>query len=254
MATQTTIIAQSEQELIQQLAKNLYMPKKSDFSLVGKGTVYDLPMRSKRNVSFNNYDYTRDEGVVRGLNLPQQLLLINQLSERFGTQLSHNTLRTNFDASYSPNGQEYKRNVLVPYWVYTGEMIEKSSTGYKICRVNDVEIVTTSDISSDCLVIDGEKEKALKQIRKYKAGPIWQTEIPTKSGYFNDFKGVIPIDSEIGNGTKGYWNGVYFEGNLSAVGCYWVSVERGLGADAGRPLVGDGCGVLGIGTDATLNK
>jgi hypothetical protein len=257
MATQTTIIAKSEQELIQELIKNLYMPKKSDFSKVGKGTIYDLPLRSNRNVSFNDYDYTGVEGVVRGLNFPQQLILINRLSERFGTQLSHNSLRKNLDAAYSPEGQKYKDNVLNPYWVYTGEMIQKLPKGYSIHRVNRVDTVMVEPIvHRDHILVYGEPRTLSTKgfVRQYKASPALQTEIPTNLGYFDDFANVIPIDSEIGKGEKGYWNGIYFENNLSAVRCCWGSVDVGLVANADRPLGRGNYGVLGIGIDAPLNK
>ena len=263
MATGTSIVAQNEQELLHELANHAYELRKSDFSSVGSVSVYHLPLRSSRNVAFNRYNFTRDEGVIRGLNLPQQLMLLKMLSERYGIPLRHLSLRENFDVAYSLDGQQYKEKVLKPVWVFRGEIIEKLPEVYSVHRINGVDVVTVNPVvPKDHLLVEGQEPKHSteeKQVRQYKAGPALQTAIPTKTGYFSDFKGVIPLDLEISSdkrnyARKGYWNGVYFESDLSAVRCVWYSDEQGLLAYAGRPLIRIDLGVLGIGTDAPLNR
>lgn len=254
MATQTTIVAQTEDELIYELAKYLYVPKKSDFSPVGKGTVYDFPVISKKNVSFNGRNYTGKEGIIQGLDFPQQIMLLDRLSQLSGIQFRQLTLRENFDAAYSPEGQKYKENVLALYRVFTGEMIRKlPDDKYTVHRIKSVEKETVSCILNDYLLAEGEQliPSRAVVVRVYKAGPVLQAEIPTEFGFFDDFIGVIPVDSEIGKGRKGYWGGVGFdENNLSAVECFWNHGVQYLDAGAGGPLYY--IGVLGIGIDAPL--
>jgi len=284
-----TIIAQNEQELLYELVRHTYDITcttfwKSDFSKVGKVNIYNNQLQSDRNVSFDGHIYTRKNGVIKGLNLLQQLMFLRSFSERVGIPLRHLTLRENFDAAYSPDGQKYKENVLIHSWVYTGEMIRKLPDGYAIHRVNDVDIVTvTPPISEDHIAVEGETQPAtLGQIRQYKAGPVLQTEIPTTVGYFTDFKDVIPVDNELQadrgkilserenphtgrriwwwrNRRRGHWRGLYFVDHLSAVRCDWNSLEQSLHAAATGPLVReylhlDGGAMLGIGTNTPLNK
>ncbi len=265
MTSNAAIVAATQAELLHELAMHAYEPKRSDFSQVGKVNVYSIPPRSDRPVSLSEYTYTRDEGVIRGLNFPQQLMLLQLLSERFGMPLRHLTLRENLDASYSPDGQAYRNNVLVPFWVYAGEMIRKDGNNYQVGQARGVEFLPAGVTDIEHAVFEGEAPQQTSglTIIRYNLGPVQQTQVPTKSGYFADFRGVIPVDSEITSrktkDSKGYWISQDFEHNLSAVGCVWVSDEQGLYAYVNRPLTGnlpyldDDC-IPGIGTEAPLNK
>ena len=228
MVSTTAIVVATQEELLHELARHAYELKPSDFSRAGNVNVYNIPVRSDTPVSFNGYAYTREEGVVRGLNLPQQLMLSQLLSERSGMPLRLLTLRENFDAAYSPEGQSYKSNVLVPFWVYTGEMIRKGLDDdnrdiYQVGRAKGAESVPAG-VSSNHAVFEGEttQPSGLTVIR-YSLGQVQQTELPTETGYFDEFNGAIPVNSEIKSRIgKGYWNGQHFDNDgLSAVGCLW---------------------------------
>ncbi len=262
MVTLTPINAQNEKELLFELARHVHEPEMPDFSRIGDRSVYNLPLLSDRPVVLGGYNYTRNGGVIRGLTLPQQFETIKQLSERFGIPLSHNPLKTNYYASFLPEGRIYRDNVLSPYWVFTGEMIRELPEGHTVHRVNGIDILTlVPQTSTDHLAVEGERQDTeTRKIRRYNSRSVLQREIPAGTGYFSDFDGVIPKDRELilqrpESGKRGYWNGVYPDKNgLSAVRCVWGSDDGGLVAGACWPLVrGDG-GVLGIGTDAPLNK
>ncbi len=255
--TQLTIL--SSQELVEELAKRTVAPNKSDFSRVGSSYVNAYPLKASGKFNANGRDYVNKGDVIVRLNLPEQVMLLHLLSEKYGIQLRHGRLREQLEAAYSPDGQAYKKNVLVPLWVYTGEMIRKTKDGEKIGKVNDVEFLPAG-IPSDYAVFKGETPKQTSGLTvvRYNLEPSTQTLVPTQTGYFSQFKGDIPTDSELkrdkGKDGRGSWNVKYFENDLSAVGCYWYSDELGLYADAFRPLGRVDYGVLGTWTDAPLNK
>lgn len=249
----------SSPELVEELAKRAVSPDNTDFSKVGSSYVNAYPLRASGGFNANDRDYVNKDGVIVRLNLPEQVMLFYLLSKKYGIQLRHGSLRDQLESAYSPGGQVYKKNVLVPSWVYTGEMIRKTKDGEKIGKVDDVEFLPVG-VSGDHAVFKGETPKQTSGLTvvRYNLEPSSQIRVPTGTGYFNQFKGAIPEDDELkrdkGKDGRGYWNGKYFENDLSAVGCVWGSDERGLYAYANRPLDRIGGGVLGTWTDIPLNK
>ncbi len=239
------------QELAEALVNIAVYPAREDFAQIGDSSAYSTPLRASREFSANGRDYVNKDGVIVNLNPPEQVLLLQLLSKKLGLPLRHGYLKEQLEAAYSPQGQAYKQNVLVPLWVYTGEMIAKSGDKSKIGRVKGVEIV-----SDDHAVFEGEDPDANELVVvRYNLGPILQTEIPTKEGYFDQISGVIPVNGELKSRKgRGYWNRVYFDKGLSAVRCYWNSDEQRLVADAVRPSVPNFIGALGTWTEAPLNK
>lgn len=260
--TQVLTVA-SPQEVAEEIARYAIQPNRANFSKVGDAYVYGEPLRASRRLSIGDTTYAaKDGGPVVRLNLPEQLIVLQLLSEKWGIPLRHGSMQENLSAAYSPDGQTYKKNVLDPRWVYTGEMVRKSADGsHEIGKAKGVELLPPI-VPTVHAVFEGEDTQQTSGITviRYKLGPVLQTEVPTKTGYFAQFKGVIPVDRELkrkkGRDGSGYWNGVHFdERNLSAVRCIWDSDGRGLIAVADWPL--DGCllclddfGVLGTWTDA----
>ncbi len=247
------------QELAEALASIAVYPAREDFAQIGDSSAYSTPLRASREFSANGRDYVNKDGVIVNLNPPEQVLLLQLLSKKLGLPLRHGYLKEQLEAACSPQGQAYKQNVLAPLWVYTGEMIAKSDDERKIGRVKDVGILP----SDDHAIFEGKGFEANTElvVVRYNLGPIIQTEIPTKEGYFDQISGVIPVNGELKSRKgRGYWNGIYFDKGLSAVGCYWDSVVRRLFANADRPLIRLSFGEVGVGgalgtwTEAPLNK
>ena len=255
--TQSTTL--SSPELVEELARRAVAPSRSDFSRVGSSYVNAYPLRASGGFTANDRDYVNKDGAIVRLNLPEQVMLLHLLSEKYGIRLRHGNLRDQLESAYSPDGQAYKENVLVPSWVYTGEMIRRTENGEKIGKVNYVEFLL-SGVSGDHAVFKGETPKQTSGLTvvRYNLEPSVQIAVPTKTGHFNQFKGDIPMDNELkrakGKDGRGSWNGKYFENDLSAVWCYWDSDEQGLDANANGPLDRIDYGVLGTWTDGPLNK
>ena len=176
-------------------------------------------------------------------------------------------MKNNFKATYDPNTKEYKEKVLVPYWVYTGEIARKHGGKVDVRIVKEARFVDKSvskplgqvfvDESGRELLTETQ-EGTVRQTQ-YVVEPIdkpLQTEMPTRSGYFNDFKSVVPVDSELTrNKGKGYWYGTYFDNNgFSAVGSDWPSDAGVLGVLSSRPSNRYSDGVLPIWTSENPKK
>lgn len=218
----------TSEELVSELANGVKL-EPSKFSSIG---AYEEPLRYDGIVQTDFREYVNRNGVIVRLNLPQQFMLYQLLSKQHGLQLRHGGLGEQLKAAYSPEGQNYKRNVLGPYWVFTGEMRRQSDNEFgRLVRVEPIAK------PSPTVVFDDE-ETSPTNASDYKfvlsRGGV---HIPTRTGNFDrigETKG------------KGYWNGVSPDNQgRSAVGCYWNSGERGLFAVAGRPLYRYYGGALG---------
>lgn len=243
----------SVEELLHELVEYAVPLEKSKFTPLG---AYEEPLKASRRYSLQGRGNVVDvNGVVLNLDLHEQVMLLDLLSKKHGVSLRHGSLKEDFDAAYSPDGQTYKRNVLVPFWIYTGEMISKTSEACGIGLVRSVEYVPKG-IPNDYAVFENvaAQPSGLTVVR-YNLGPVLQKEVPARTGRFNQISGVIPVDSEIGSETgKGYWNGITDKNGLSGVRCSWDSDRRGLLAYADWPVGWHFGGVLGMWTDIVNKK
>src|SRR3972149_7574991 len=98
---------------------------------VNRDLVFNIPDKpeSKDFIAFKNikvlkYPLKDNKGkVIRNLNFYQQLELVEEVSRKWKCKVRHLTLAENFQMSKLKN--EYWKNVLKLYWVYTGEIFER---------------------------------------------------------------------------------------------------------------------------------
>ncbi|MBI2543240.1 MAG: hypothetical protein HYW24_03580 [Candidatus Aenigmarchaeota archaeon] len=232
--TTTLAVAYTIEEALSELAKNIIPLREADFNSLG---AYNYPPRSERPVSLKTEDgereLTRKEGVIVRLHLPEQVLLFQMLEPRYGP-LEHGSLERQLQACYHPDGQLYKEKVLIPFWVYTGEMGRKSEGGREYGKVVKVEPIARP---SQNIVFEDEKMQQSDTTDYKFVLRRSHIAIPTKNGYFDRIGDVEG---------KGDWNGEYQDENgRSAVGCDGGSGGRRLIAYAVGPLLRDDFGVLG---------
>ncbi len=257
-------------ELVEALAENVVPLVKSKFNVVDGASVYAEPLKSKREVlardsGIGHVHHVSMYGAVVSLNLSQQIMLLQLLSERFKIPLRHGSLKENFDAAYSRNGRVYKNNVLGPYWVFTREMVRRFDKEYAVGRVESVEYVEhiSGGVPHNHIVFRGEKKQQPSRttVIRYNLGLVHQKEIPKQRGYFDEFEGIIPIweITKEKNKGKGYWIGTdldtdFDENGLSAVGCSWIREDKTLRVFLNEPLYSNSGGALGIWTDVIFIK
>lgn len=251
MVNRTLSIARNE--LAEAIAEYAIRPKEGEFLLVplGDGNVakiHPYPLRASRPIRVGNFDYVDNHGAVVRLTAPEDFAVLASLSTP-DLPLRHVYLGEQLAAAYSDEGEEFKNKVQVQYWTRTGQIIWKNNDD-AVRKV--LSLVPTSETSADAQLITADRASP----NGYKSVVI---TVPTKTGYFNSLSGPIPTDGDImtsrPDGRVGRWNGNYPDKNgLSAVGCLWLSVGERLYADAGLPLYWNDVGVLGMATDAPLNK
>ena len=206
-----------------------------------KVKISDLTSTDKRII-------VRDGDVACRLTAEEEFALLGMLSEEMGFPVRHPYFVEQWEAAYSDAGAEFKRNVQTPYWSRTGQLIIVKNDAY-IRRMLGVQ---APDGATGQLIVP---DKALSNGYRITA-----IAVPTKPGYFNSLSGPIPADNDImpnrpDEGRVGRWGDSYPDDKgVSAVWCYWLSVDGGLGAYAISPLDWYGGGVLGMATDAPLNK
>lgn len=251
MTTKQTQAYSSKLEMLDALAETLLLPEK--FTQVGSSYVGTEPVKSSERFSYEGNDYVNNDGVVIRLNLPEQLYLDGKIAEIYGIRARHGSLRENLAGAHSEEAGEYRKNVLAPYWVFTGEVIRRLGEAHDVSKATGVEFVKAQP--GDILLERGgrllETENDSERIApKINLGPVLQNTIPSKSGYYTNFSDIIPVDDELGSRSeesKGYFGGIYFDKQgLSAVRCAWDSDDGVLFVHAGWPLDGLYGGVLGV--------
>ena len=252
MASSTLTIAPNE--VVEAISKYAIRPKEPEFLRVHLGdgrtaSIHPYPLRVSREIRTGDRNYTQSEGLVYGLTSDEEFGVLDLLSTD-ELPLRHVKLAENKAAAYSDEGRPYKENVLAPYWTRTGQFIWLRNDN--ALRKALALPVGSSDDSTGLLVTRDRKSPSGYASR--------QITVPTKTGYFVAIPDDIPSDVDILSARPNvkeivYWNGNYPDENgLSAVGCGWSSGVEGLDAVAYWPLVRLDFGVLGIGTDAPLNK
>jgi len=260
MATETP--ADEINSMLDRLVKVLKEPTASEFNSLTyktpkgeKRTVFVYPQPVRATKAFRGYvdeanpnvSLTDNEFYVVNLDLPRQLALFSRASDAWGIPARHGDLRENIEAVYGLKEVAYRTLVLDPFWIYTGQMAAKSPEGNVDVRraigakfVDEIIRKPAATVAIDekgKLIFGYQKtsEEATLQIRYVLADETLQTSLPTREGYFDNFSGAVPVDSDLKEKGIGRWYGTHFEDSFSAVGCDWRSGERVLEVAALRP-------------------
>lgn len=197
MAIQTPVIIKSEEDVLPALLENAEPFDKKDFTRLHSGVyVRNRAWSSKRSVSLRTDDgdirYTREDrrNEIVNLHRVQQEELHRKLSKKFSVELEHGTFINILEAAYSDEGAEFRGNVLVPFWVYALELIGPDGV-YHTIRNPQPEYKL---VSGGKLLIPDPQHPAGIPYMDLCDDPI-QRKVPTKTGYFNQFKGAIPVNN-----------------------------------------------------------
>lgn len=248
--------ATSKLELLDKLTDSLVPFDVSRFISFNDAYVYPEPLQCTRQIVYMGDEYADfDTGAIVHLNLPEQLHLYQRIAEKYGIKARHGTMKETLETAYSEQTIEFKEKVL-RYWLYNGEVIRRLRKTYDVSRAVGMEYRELESVDTMC-----EREGKLlesegvtrTQIPVIKLGQILQTEIPTISGFYSEFSGVIPVDKDLGKRdekSRGDFGRIYFDKNgLSAVGSLWDSGVDTLATYAYEPLRGIRDAALGLWTD-----
>ncbi|MFQ5941023.1 MAG: hypothetical protein ACE5KA_04920 [Nitrososphaerales archaeon] len=243
-------------ELLDQLTDNLVSFDFSRFISFNDAYVYPEPLQCTKQIVYRGDEYTEyDIGVIVHLNLPEQLYLYQRILDKYGIKARHGTMKETLEAAYSDTTVEYKEKVL-HFWLYNGEVIRRLGKTYDVSRVLGMEYRDVKSVDIMC-ERDGKlletEGVSSNQIPVIKLGEILQTEIPTVSGFFSEFSGVIPVDRELGSRnekSRGDFGHIYFDKTgLAAVGSLWDSGVDTFATYAYEPMRGIRDAAMGLWTD-----
>jgi hypothetical protein len=235
----------SELELLDQVTDNLVSFDVSRFVAFNDAYVYPEPLQCTKQIIFRGDEYVDyDTAVIVHLNLPEQLYLYQRIQEKYGIKARHGTMKETLEAAYSDATVEFKEKVL-RYWLYNGEVIRKFAKAYDVSRAFGMEYRELKSVDIMCerggklLETEGV---STNQIPVIKLGETLQTEIPTVSGFYSEFSGVIPVNKDLGSRnekSRGDFGLIYFDRNgLSAVGSLWDSGVSTFATYAYEPMRG----------------
>jgi len=253
--------ATSKLDLLDKLTNNLVPIDVSRFISFNDAYVYPEPLQCTRQILYMGDEYADfDTGAIVHLNLPEQLYLYQRIAEKYGIKARHGTMKETLGTAYSEQTIEFKEKVL-RYWLYNGEVIRRLRKTYDVSRAAGMEYREFESVDTMC-----EREGKLlesegvtrTQIPVIKLGQILQTEIPTISGFYSEFSGVIPVDKDLGKRdekSRGDFGRIYFDKNgLSAVGSLWDSGVDTFATYAYEPLRGVRDAAMGLWTDENPKK
>ena len=275
--TQQAQIFSSKWEMLDALSEALILPERFarvDYK-VGRKTLTSYvgtePLKSSTKFSYRDKagvtKYVNDSGVVVNLFLHEEGYLYGKANKRLGINLRHGSLRETLVAAWLREAEDFKRNVITPYWIKNSEFIRRLVESYDVSRVVDVgftkEKIKTQ--SQDLLVkrkgkllkTEGIEEKITLKPTIDVGRPL-QTDVPIRSGYYSNFAGVVPITSELGERSaesRGFFGNIYYDQQgLASVRSGWDSDVGVLDADADGPLGRSDGGVLGVFEDENPKK
>lgn len=222
--------------------------------------VYPEPLKAQKKIK----NYVNDNGDIVNLDFSEQLGLYNRIQDKLGIKPRYGDIKENSQAAYSKKAKPYKENVLYPSWIYGGIIAQRLGNEVDVRKALGIRFVD-KEVSQPLIQIfidENGNEISAKQVsrketiqRQYIVGPSLQTEVPTKLGYFDDFKGVIPIDEELkSKGKCRLWNISFDKSGLSALGLHWYSAVEVLNVALRASLRRYFAGALPIWTDDNPKK
>lgn len=224
--------------------------------------VYPEPLQCTKQIIYQGDEYVDyDTGVIVHLNLPEQLHIYQRVAEKYGIKARHGSMRETLAAAWSKETQEFKEKTL-RYWLYNGEVIRKFAKTYDVSRVVGIEYRDVRSAMEIMCERDGKLLESegvvVNQVPVIKLGPTLQTVIPTISGFYSEFAGVIPVNEELGSRnekSRGDFGNIYFDKNgLSAVGSLWDSGVDTFGTYAYEPMRGVRDAAMGLWADENPRK
>lgn len=248
-------------ELLDNLVNNLVSFDLSRFIPFKGAYVYPEPLQCTKQIIYGGDEYVDfDTGVMVHLNLPEQLYMYQRIADKYGIKARHGTMKETFEAAWSNETKELKEKVL-RYWLYNCEVIRKLGKTYDVSRVIGMEYREVKSVDAMC-ERDGnllETEGVTKNlIPVIKLGQTLQTEIPTISGFYSEFAGVIPVNKELGSRnekSRGDFGNVYFDKTgLSVVGSLWDDGVDTFATYAYEPMRGVRDAAMGLWTDENPEK
>jgi hypothetical protein len=243
-------------ELLDKLIDNLVSFDLSRFIPFRGAYVYPEPVQCTKQIVYRGDEYVDfDTAAVVHLNLHEQLYLYQRIADKHGIKARHGTMKETLETAWSNETNEFKEKVL-RYWLYNGEVIRKLGKTFDISRAVGMEYREVKSVDTMCerdgklLETEGISTNLVPVI---KLGPTLQTEIPTMSGFYSEFSGVIPVDKELGSRnekSRGDFGRIYFDKTgLSAVGSLWDSGVGTFGTFAYEPMRGIRDTALGLWSD-----
>jgi len=255
------IQANSTVELLDKLTDNLVSIDVSRFIPLNNAYVYAEPLQCTKQIVYRGDEYADyDTGAIVHLNLPEQLYLYQRIADKHGIKARHGTMKETLEAAYSKQTVEFREKVL-RYWLYNGEVIRKLGKTFDVGRALGMEYREVKSVDVMC-----EREGKLletegvltNRIPVIKLGQTLQTEIPTRSGFYSEFSGVIPVDRDLGSRnerSRGDFGHIYFDKTgLSAVGSLWDSGVDIFATYAYEPMRGIRDAAMGLWTDENPKK
>ena len=243
-------------ELLDKLTDNLVSFDLSMFISFKGAYIYPEPLQCTKQIVYRGDEYADfDTGAIVHLNLVEQLYLYQKIADKHGIKARHGTMKETLETAWSSETKEFKEKVL-RYWLYNGEVIRKLGKAYDISRAVGMEYREVKSVDAMCerhselLETEGISTSLIPVI---KLGSTLQTEIPTISGFYCEFAGVIPIDRELGSRnekSRGDFGHIYFDKTgLSAVGSLWDSGVDTFGTYAYEPMRGVRDAAIGLWSD-----
>jgi len=243
-------------ELLDKLIDNLVPFDFSKFIPFKGVYIYPEPLQCTKQIVYHGDEYADfDTAAIVHLNLPEQLYLYQRIADKHGIKARHGTLKETLEAAWSNETKEFQEKVL-RYWLYNGEVIRKLGKAYDISFAVCMEYREVKSVEAMCerdgklLETEGVSTNLIPVI---KLGPTLQTEIPTISGFYSEFSGVIPVDKELGGRnekSRGDFGRIYFDKTgLSAVGSLWDSGVSTFGTYAYEPMRGIRDAGMGLWSD-----
>lgn len=251
----------SKLELLDELVNNLVSLDFSRFTSFNNAYVYPEPLQCTKQLVYLGDEYVDfDTGAIVHLNLPEQLYLYQKIAEKYGVKARHGTMKETLEGAWSKETQEYKEKVL-RFWLYNGEVIRRLGKSYDVSRAVGMEYRQVKSVDIMCeregTLLEAEGV-SINEVPVIKLGQTLQTSIPTISGFYSEFSGVIPVDKELGSRnekSRGDFGRIYFDKNgLSAVGSLWDSGVDTFATYAYEPMRGVRDAAMGLWTDENPKK
>ncbi|MFQ5969964.1 MAG: hypothetical protein ACE5J2_05675 [Nitrososphaerales archaeon] len=258
---QESVKVDSKLQLLDELVNSLVSIDVSRFISFNNAYVYPEALQCTKQIIYRGDEYVDfDTGAIVHLNLPEQLYIYQRIAGKHGIKARHGTMKETLEAAWSDETKEFKEKVL-RYWLYNSEVIKKLSKSYDVSRAIGMEYREVKSLDIMC-----EREGKLletegvsvNEVPVIKLGRILQTSIPTISGFYSEFAGVIPLDKELGSRnekSRGDFGHIYFDKNgLSAVGSLWDAGVGTFATYAYEPMRAVRDAAVGLWTDEDPKK